>query len=64
MPRSKLFSDPEMPLLRVILDTNVWISGVFWRGTPYQVLRAWRNEQYELVRQFLDLLQAQTAQES
>ncbi len=35
--------------LRIVLDTNVWISGVFWRGTPYQVLRAWRNEQFELV---------------
>jgi len=38
-----------MPLLRAVLDTNVWISGVFWRGAPYQILRAWRNEQFELV---------------
>jgi len=38
-----------MPPLHAILDTNVWISGVFWRGTPYQILRAWRDEQFELI---------------
>jgi putative PIN family toxin of toxin-antitoxin system len=33
----------------VVIDTSVWISGVFYRGNPYRVLQAWRDEKYELV---------------
>lgn len=29
--------------MRVILDTNVFVSGVFFTGPPYQILKAWRN---------------------
>ncbi len=32
-----------------VIDTSVWISGVFYRGNPYRVLQAWRDEKYELV---------------
>lgn len=35
--------------LRVVIDTNVFISGVFFRGTPYQILKAWQSGQFELV---------------
>jgi len=29
--------------VRIILDTNVFVSGVFFSGPPYQNLKAWRN---------------------
>jgi putative PIN family toxin of toxin-antitoxin system len=29
--------------VRVILDTNVFISGVFFTGPPYHILKAWRD---------------------
>jgi len=35
--------------VRVILDTNVFVSGVFFSGPPYQILRAWRDGKLQLV---------------
>lgn len=35
--------------MRVILDTNVFISGVFFSGPPYQILDAWRKDKIKLV---------------
>ncbi len=36
--------------LRVVLDTNVWISGIFFsRGAPARLLRRWRDERYVVV---------------
>ena len=29
--------------MKVILDTNVFISGVFFSGPPYEILKAWRD---------------------
>ncbi|MBP6876219.1 MAG: putative toxin-antitoxin system toxin component, PIN family [Candidatus Eisenbacteria bacterium] len=29
--------------MRVVLDTNVFVSGVFFRGAPYRILSAWRD---------------------
>ena len=29
--------------MRIILDTNVFISGVFFNGPPYKILEAWRD---------------------
>ncbi|MDY0019496.1 MAG: putative toxin-antitoxin system toxin component, PIN family [Anaerolineae bacterium] len=38
------------PLLRVVLDTNVYVSGlILARGTPFQILEAWRQQAYILV---------------
>lgn len=38
------------PSLRVVLDTNVWISGVFFsRGVPARVLTAWQDGRYQLI---------------
>jgi predicted nucleic acid-binding protein len=30
--------------MRVVLDTNVFISGVFFGGPPHQILKAWWGE--------------------
>jgi putative PIN family toxin of toxin-antitoxin system len=38
------------PDLAVVLDTNVWISGIFFRrGMPAIILRAWRDRRFEIV---------------
>jgi len=29
--------------MRIVLDTNVFISGIFFTGPPYQILKAWRD---------------------
>jgi putative PIN family toxin of toxin-antitoxin system len=35
--------------VRVILDTNVFISGVFFTGPPYQILKAWQDGKVKLL---------------
>ena len=35
--------------MKAILDTNVFISGVFFKGPPYQVLKAWREGRIQLL---------------
>ena len=35
--------------LKVIMDTNVFVSGVFFSGPPYQILNAWQSGAFELV---------------
>ena len=35
--------------MRVVLDTNVFVSGVFFGGTPGRVLEAWRDGRAEVV---------------
>jgi putative PIN family toxin of toxin-antitoxin system len=35
--------------LKVVMDTNVFISGVFFSGPPYQILTAWQSGEFELV---------------
>lgn len=35
--------------MRVILDTNMVISGIFFAGPPYQILKAWREGKIHLL---------------
>ena len=35
--------------MRLILDTNVFVSGVFFSGPPFQILDAWRHGKVSLV---------------
>ena len=35
--------------MRVILDKNVFASGVFFSGPPYRILEAWRDGKLQLV---------------
>lgn len=35
--------------MKVILDTNVFISGVFFTGPPFRILEAWRDGKIKLV---------------
>jgi len=36
-------------MIRVLPDTNIIISSVFWRGNPYEVIRRGILEEYRLV---------------
>jgi putative PIN family toxin of toxin-antitoxin system len=35
--------------MRIILDTNVFISGIFFTGPPYQIVKAWRDVRIQLL---------------
>jgi putative PIN family toxin of toxin-antitoxin system len=35
--------------VKIVLDTNVFVSGVFFAGPPYQILQAWRDGRLQLV---------------
>lgn len=35
--------------MKVILDTNVFMSGIFFSGPPYEILNAWRGERLSLL---------------
>jgi putative PIN family toxin of toxin-antitoxin system len=35
--------------MRIVLDTNVLISGIFFTGPPSQILKAWRNGKVQLL---------------
>lgn len=35
--------------MKVVLDTNVFVSGVFFNGPPYQILQAWRSQIVEMI---------------
>jgi len=30
--------------VKTIIDTNVFISGIFWTGPPYEILKAWSQD--------------------
>jgi putative PIN family toxin of toxin-antitoxin system len=34
--------------VKVILDTNVFVSGIFFSGPPYQILKAWQDGKFQL----------------
>jgi putative PIN family toxin of toxin-antitoxin system len=38
--------------VKVVIDTNIFISGVFFSGPPYQILNAWRNQKFQIVISF------------
>lgn len=35
--------------MKVIIDTNVFISGIFFSGPPYEILKAWKNNKIQIV---------------
>lgn len=35
--------------MKVVLDTNVFVSGIFFSGPPHQILNAWRDGTVQLV---------------
>ena len=35
--------------MKIILDTNVFISGIFFSGPPSQILQAWKNKKLQII---------------
>ena len=35
--------------MKIILDTNVFVSGVFFSGPPHKILKAWRDDRIAIV---------------
>jgi putative PIN family toxin of toxin-antitoxin system len=35
--------------VKIVLDTNVFVSGVFFSGPPHHILQAWRDGKVQLV---------------
>lgn len=35
--------------MKIILDTNVFVSGIFFSGPPYEIIKAWRDGKLKLV---------------
>ena len=35
--------------MKIILDTNVLISGIFFTGPPYKILKAWRDGRTQIL---------------
>ncbi|MCC7196988.1 putative toxin-antitoxin system toxin component, PIN family [Candidatus Peregrinibacteria bacterium] len=34
--------------MKIVLDTNVLISGIFWGGKPYTIIEIWLNHRIQL----------------
>ncbi len=34
--------------MKIVLDTNVLMSGIFFSGPPYRILQAWRDGKVQL----------------
>lgn len=35
--------------MKIVLDTNVLISGIFFSGPPAQILKAWKDQKFQIV---------------
>lgn len=35
--------------MKIVLDTNVFISGIFFTGPPSQILQAWKNKKLQII---------------
>lgn len=35
--------------MKIVLDTNIFISGFFWKGDSYKILTLWRDKRFQLI---------------
>ena len=35
--------------MRVVLDTNILVSGIFWKGIPFKILESWIEDKFQLL---------------
>jgi uncharacterized protein len=35
--------------VRIVLDTNILVSGIFWKGIPYKILECWIEDKFKLL---------------
>ena len=43
--------------MRVVLDTNVLMSGIFWAGPPARILAAWSEGRFDLLASLAILIE-------
>lgn len=36
-------------MTKIVLDTNVFVSGIFWSGPPSRILQAWQQRAIKLI---------------
>lgn len=42
-------------MIKLVLDTNVFVSGIFWSGPPAKILNAWHEKKIKIIC-FLEIL--------
>ena len=35
--------------MKIVLDTNVLVSAIFWKGPPHRILTLWHEDRFELL---------------
>jgi putative PIN family toxin of toxin-antitoxin system len=35
--------------MKVVIDTNIVVSGIFWKGNPNKILRAWFSDKFDVL---------------
>ena len=35
--------------MKSVIDTNVFVSGIFWKGTSHKIINAWKERKFHLV---------------
>ena len=35
--------------MKVVLDTNIWLSGIFWQGNPYKIIKLAEQRKIEII---------------
>jgi len=50
--------------MKIVLDTNVFISGIFFSRPPSQILRAWKNKRLQIILSQDILIEYQRVAES
>ena len=35
--------------MKVVLDTNIWLSGIFWQGNPYKIIKLGEQRKIEII---------------
>ena len=43
--------------MRIVIDTNIWISGLLWQGKPWQLLKLAENGEVQLCIAYAMLLE-------
>jgi len=50
--------------MRIVLDTNVFISGIFFSGPPHRILQGWRDGRVHLVLVEAEMCQVEPLSEA
>ncbi|MEK6932890.1 MAG: putative toxin-antitoxin system toxin component, PIN family [Nanoarchaeota archaeon] len=49
--------------MKVVLDTNIFISGIFWKGNPNKIINLWKEDSLilftskEIIDEFIEVME-------